>query len=293
MLQGGLSLPASDIYNGPVMGLSLASKLFLTLVASLLVFAPGRTPEATITEFVDYLNSRNFSKAATLVQGGKPKADYSTISTLFGQFRFTVVSMKSSQKGDKAAVTLTAKLEDGRRGPQTASETVNLVRVNHDWLIVPAPGDEMKNGMIGSAATMTTKDLTAIFADAKQAAKKTVCMSNLKQLATATLIFLADHDDVFKMDPAKTRAALRPYTKNDDLWYCPVKGKTAAAYSLNTKLIGRNANQVKDPAKTVMLYEGSKGKLDFRHYGAAAVAFADGHVKSIKQVDAAKLVWNP
>ena len=41
--------------------------------------------------------------------------------------------------------------------------------------------------------------LFPVFAQAKEAAKKTQCLSNKKQIATSTLIYCADHDDYFPM----------------------------------------------------------------------------------------------
>jgi len=39
--------------------------------------------------------------------------------------------------------------------------------------------------------------LFPVFAQAKEAAKKTSCLSNIKQTGTATMIYLSDSDDTF------------------------------------------------------------------------------------------------
>src|SRR5690349_14000842 len=73
--------------------------------------------------------------------------------------------------------------------------------------------------------------LFPVFAQAKLAAKKTVALSNAKQLATATMIYMNDSDDEFPKNffgfPADCaswgstyynwRYALNPYTKSNDL----------------------------------------------------------------------------
>lgn len=41
--------------------------------------------------------------------------------------------------------------------------------------------------------------LFPVFAQAKEAAKKTQCLSNTKQLGTATLLYLVDSDDAYPM----------------------------------------------------------------------------------------------
>jgi len=83
--------------------------------------------------------------------------------------------------------------------------------------------------------------LFPVFARAKEAAKKTVCLSNLRQIGTAVTLYLNDADDLFPdrrdlkaidyrpwttwppSDPRGGWAAtvFDPYVKNRDLWSCP------------------------------------------------------------------------
>ncbi len=78
--------------------------------------------------------------------------------------------------------------------------------------------------------------LFPVFARAKDAAKKTQSLSNVKQTATAHLIYAADYDDLFVLtieDNARSGAAdgidydaswmlkLQPYTKNIRIFYSP------------------------------------------------------------------------
>lgn len=78
--------------------------------------------------------------------------------------------------------------------------------------------------------------LFPVFAQAKDAAKKTQSLNNLKQIGTASQIYLADYDDmtppVFWYDPNATNYAssqgfhyypllLLPYTKNEQIFLCP------------------------------------------------------------------------
>jgi prepilin-type N-terminal cleavage/methylation domain-containing protein len=78
--------------------------------------------------------------------------------------------------------------------------------------------------------------LFPVFAQAKEAAKKTACLSNAKQIGTALKIYLGDSDDVmplfyaYNSDPAiyapaqlkGTERLLLPYTKNQDLFKSPL-----------------------------------------------------------------------
>lgn len=77
--------------------------------------------------------------------------------------------------------------------------------------------------------------LFPVFASAKEAAMKTACLSNQKQIATGTLIYCADSDDVFPLSayikaPLSPDPRLRvvsiydsiaPYVKNLDTFQCP------------------------------------------------------------------------
>jgi prepilin-type processing-associated H-X9-DG protein len=276
------------------MGLPSVSKLLLiSLLAMLGVLHPGPTPEATITAFVQAVNAKDMPKAAAMVVGGKPKADYSTILSLLPKgLNISVSSMKTTIDGTKATVSLEIKMESPNTKSFAQIETANLVQYNGDLLIVPIDDSSAGRDVIGSLAKMTTGP-SAIFANAKEAAKRTTCLSNLKQLALGVMIYIADHDDKFKFTEASLRKAVLTYTKNDKLWFCPSGSQTVPAYSVNTKLIGKAAAKLKDPANTVLLYEGSKGALNFRHGGYACVAFADGHAKVFKAADAKKLNWNP
>ncbi len=87
--------------------------------------------------------------------------------------------------------------------------------------------------------------LFPVFAQAKRAAKKTVCLSNLKQIGSSIVLYMGDYDDVFPaaLDASdkysssiweshpdwKTRIqtmpmlheVLQPYLKSKELFHCP------------------------------------------------------------------------
>jgi general secretion pathway protein G len=87
--------------------------------------------------------------------------------------------------------------------------------------------------------------LFPVFAQAKKSAKKTVCLSNLKQIGSAIAMYMSDHDNVFphaldasdRFTPqiwnefpefqARIRTmpmlheALQPYIKNQEIFRCP------------------------------------------------------------------------
>ena len=61
--------------------------------------------------------------------------------------------------------------------------------------------------------------------------------------------------------------------------------------TLNPAIGGVRANKVKSPKVTVVIYEGNEGKLNFKHNGKAAVAFADGRARMINKKQAKRLKW--
>jgi prepilin-type N-terminal cleavage/methylation domain-containing protein len=86
--------------------------------------------------------------------------------------------------------------------------------------------------------------LFPVFSQAKEAAKKTACLSNLKQVGTSVLLYLSDHDDRMpdrrdlkrevpggyrpwtSWPPSDPRSGwagviLYPYLKSVEVWSCP------------------------------------------------------------------------
>lgn len=120
------------------------------------------------------------------------------------------------------------------------------------------------------------------------ASVSTACMSNMKQVATAGLMYQGDYDD-HNFLSASYQTALNPYTKNPGVYYCP---QTGSAFATNGDILKLDiTKKVKDPAATVYFYEGSKKTLSGPHSGMSNVAFADGHVK--KYGAKAPLKWKP
>lgn len=104
--------------------------------------------------------------------------------------------------------------------------------------------------------------LFPVFAQAKSAAKKTACLSNIKQLATGTMIYTADYDDTFPLsssaaedgsgwwpdappdfpadsdpDPWWTKISrdavynsTMPYVKSAEIWKSPVQQFIASSW---------------------------------------------------------------
>ncbi len=164
---------------------------------------------------------------------------------------------------------------------------------------------------------------------AKEDARQTGCISNLKQITSAWLMYADDTSglacpsyydtDVWHMawdfDALITRPTvwkdglLSPYCKSKSIHACPsfyggTWGLPYSGYAYNTTYIGADVNhasifvgQIRRPSKTAVFADGGygspicaqnylrapsdelfpEGTVDYRHNGAATVAYADGH----------------
>jgi prepilin-type N-terminal cleavage/methylation domain-containing protein/prepilin-type processing-associated H-X9-DG protein len=69
--------------------------------------------------------------------------------------------------------------------------------------------------------------LFPVFARARESAKRTSCLSNLKQLGIATMCYAQDYDEVLPVGTTQGNSllnvvqGLQPYIKNRQIMYCP------------------------------------------------------------------------
>jgi len=69
--------------------------------------------------------------------------------------------------------------------------------------------------------------LFPVFARAREAAKRSACLSNLKQLAMATMCYAQDYDEILPVGATQGNSllnvvqAVQPYIKNSQIMYCP------------------------------------------------------------------------
>lgn len=126
--------------------------------------------------------------------------------------------------------------------------------------------------------------LFPVFAKAREKARQSSCLSNVKQLALAVLSYTQDYDEMlpasYKLaspSPIYWPQAVTPYVKNSQIFYCPsLSGQSAtdwyssqAAYGWNYSALTLTAanvsyatgicatlGQIASPAETVMLGDG-------------------------------------
>ncbi len=139
--------------------------------------------------------------------------------------------------------------------------------------------------IIGILAAM----LFPVFARARESARKVQCLSNVKNLALAMNMFLADYDRFPKAD--QWVDVLGDYVKNDAVYKCPEdKSDARCSYGMNWGLSRKPTSAVDDASRKVAIYETARpganpmgGKTDVvsppRHQGGNNYGFVDGHAK--------------
>lgn len=163
--------------------------------------------------------------------------------------------------------------------------------------------------------------LFPVFAKAREKARQTSCLSNVRQIAMATLMYAEDYDEcVPSHSQGVTEATdwphpILPYCKNIQIFRCPsasegntsmwghlyVEGRQALCYGMNCYYLGhKSLGQVDDTTGTLMVADSigdnrigpdywvrnSKIPLCWhglapRHNDMLNAAFVDGHAKAM------------
>ncbi len=119
----------------------------------------------------------------------------------------------------------------------------------------------------------------------------TACLSNIKQLATAAHIYLADHDDRFPLE--NWSDAMMPYTKNEDMLTCTENSPGGYGYAMNFAVVGK-VYGAPDMNMTVLFFETEArarnlvmnlaGRADAKHKERFShVAYCDGSARKIEK----------
>jgi prepilin-type processing-associated H-X9-DG protein len=136
--------------------------------------------------------------------------------------------------------------------------------------------------------------LAPIYKSSKPKATSTSCLSNMKQLGLALLMYVQDYDEKFP-PAAEWMDMTLPYLKNENTYRCPgvaEKDKFAYGYGFNRKLERTLYEKIAEPEKTIMLFESWNLKKNVsdsvltllespRHNDTINLAYADGHASRL------------
>lgn len=116
------------------------------------------------------------------------------------------------------------------------------------------------------------------------------CLSNLKQIQLASMMYSNDYDD--RMPTTRWMEGLHPYLRTDEVFHDPdIKGRPYG-YALNRVLVKADTDSIKHPEKTPSYFDSTAEAPDYvsrfrlpsppRHGDHSNVAYADGHAKAVK-----------
>lgn len=134
--------------------------------------------------------------------------------------------------------------------------------------------------------------LFPVFAQAREKARVTTCMSNLKQLGLAMQMYLADYDDRFPA-AAVWGDMLTPYAHDQKPFRCPSVPEGKFGYAMNSDLSRKALEKIAQPQQVPMLYDSTNLEWNahdafaslpdpprHRNYGNT-VAYADGRTRRV------------
>lgn len=162
--------------------------------------------------------------------------------------------------------------------------------------------------------------LFPVFAQAREMARQSTCISNVRQIVFGHLMYAQDYDDrLFGYYAAQDRKALLfPYikqgrnnadTRNLDIWSCPSNPtrQRGASYGFNVNTNWISLATVSQPSETVFMADsglndrlqpvsathlwppsrlgnvaGTESRPVPRHHDFVVVGWMDGHVKAMK-----------
>jgi prepilin-type processing-associated H-X9-DG protein len=136
-----------------------------------------------------------------------------------------------------------------------------------------------------------------VFLSAKEASRKPPCVSNLKRLVLAELLYASDNGDKLPL-ATSWHTGIVPYIESSDL-RCP-ESKAPFTYGMNRALSGANTATLPNPSRLVLLFEmdssdqNANGGLEsfaMRHDSQGNVGLADGSVKAYAPGDGSDLRW--
>jgi len=155
--------------------------------------------------------------------------------------------------------------------------------------------------------------LFPVFAKAREKARQSSCLSNLKQIGVASLSYAQDYDECMNYYSLTGTGgwtnALLPYVKNTQLYNCPNLRNNTYAYGYNYAYLGGvSLGSVASPAETLMYVDCGKNdagtqtsyyhcnypsqatyasicRPDPRHNEGCNIVWVDGHSKWMKMTN--------
>ena len=153
--------------------------------------------------------------------------------------------------------------------------------------------------------------LFPVFARAREKARQTSCLSNLKQLGLAFAMYIQDYDErwpIMYWDSSNScwqpqgiywGGEIAPYVKNSQIFICPSATHRYCSYIYNQWLDRRADSTITEPSRYIALVDStgdgywaidgadqvwpptnnSRNRISYRHNEGANCLYCDGHTK--------------
>lgn len=125
--------------------------------------------------------------------------------------------------------------------------------------------------------------LFPVFARARESARASSCVSNMKEMAVAMQMYAADYNS--SLPPASNWCdSIQPKLQNQQAFVCPAVSELKCGYGLNANV--GSLNNVQAPTHLVLLFESDGGwnangssekMIAAPRHGCYNVIYADGH----------------
>ena len=150
--------------------------------------------------------------------------------------------------------------------------------------------------------TLMMAVLMPALAHARVQAKTVVSHNQVRQICLTMMMYCEENDGRFP--PALNwPAALAPYIGDGKILESPFAPQAGRAWAMNRNLDGRKLNDIKQPARTVLIFEariggppaGGRELLPHRPRGRRGyvIGFLDGHTELIRPENLDRLIWIP
>lgn len=140
--------------------------------------------------------------------------------------------------------------------------------------------------------------LFPVFAQAREAARKSSCQSNLQQIGLALQLYARDYNGKLPPGENELKPLVLPYLNSLTIFYCPSDASIGTGRDLLQKtapgLGGRLITVPSGPLVTSYQYRGGRSLEDrgevpvaadcvFHHHSYSNVLYLDGHVKAVSR----------
>ena len=256
-------------------------------------YSDPRTPQGTLRSFAAALTKSDLTKAASYIADAKSVAGLDETKRPMQKIRirYSINHLQIAVNDDTATIAFFFAVD---RLPDKSTYPAFAVLRRNDsnlWEIDPARTLDISdsiNPFSAFVSLMSNKRFPGEErADIRMRGHKFLTLGYVLQT------FVADKGGKFALQGSQLRDSLLPYYPALDVLLRPLE-QHEARVSFNTKLTNVTLKKVRFPQRTVMLYEGENGKLDFRHNGRAAVTLVAGNVRYVDAEMAKKLLlWSP